>query len=105
MKTKEELNALKEEVETVSKKLAELTDEELVQVSGGAMINPNMAAINTLNQLNRNSSALNKSLQKLSTGMKINSSTDDSSGYQISERMRVQIRALDQANYNTQNEN
>ena len=34
MKTKEELNALKEEVETVSKKLAELTDEELAQVSG-----------------------------------------------------------------------
>ena len=35
MKTKEELNALKEEVETVSKKLHELTEEELVQVSGG----------------------------------------------------------------------
>ena len=36
MKTKEELNALKEEVETVSKKLHELTDEELAQVSGGS---------------------------------------------------------------------
>ena len=35
MKTKEELNALKEEVETVNKKLHELTEEELVQVSGG----------------------------------------------------------------------
>ena len=35
MKTKEELNALKEEVETVSKKLHELTDEEIAQVSGG----------------------------------------------------------------------
>ena len=35
MKTKEELNALKEEVETVSRKLHELTDEELKQVSGG----------------------------------------------------------------------
>ena len=35
MKTKEELNALKEEVETLGKKLAELTDEELAQVSGG----------------------------------------------------------------------
>ena len=35
MKTKEELNALKEEVETVSKKLHELTEEELKQVSGG----------------------------------------------------------------------
>ena len=37
MKTKEELNALKEEVETVSKKLRELTDEELAHVTGGAM--------------------------------------------------------------------
>ena len=36
MKTPEELNALKEEVETLNKKLAELTDEELAQVSGGA---------------------------------------------------------------------
>ena len=35
MKTKEELNALKEEVETVNKKLAELTEEELAQVTGG----------------------------------------------------------------------
>ena len=35
MKTKEELNALKEEVETVSRKLHELTEEELAQVSGG----------------------------------------------------------------------
>ena len=35
MKTKEELNALKEEVETVNKKLHELTPEELEQVTGG----------------------------------------------------------------------
>ena len=35
MKTKEELNALKEEVETLNKKLQELTEEELAQVSGG----------------------------------------------------------------------
>lgn len=35
MKTKEELNALKEEVETLNKKLAELSEEELEQVSGG----------------------------------------------------------------------
>ena len=35
MKTKEELNALKEEVEAVNEKLAELTEEEIAQVSGG----------------------------------------------------------------------
>ena len=38
MKTKEELNALKEEVETLNKKLHELTDEELAQVSGGWLV-------------------------------------------------------------------
>ena len=37
MKTKEELNSLKEEVETVNKKLHELTEEELAQVSGGSI--------------------------------------------------------------------
>ena len=54
MKTKEEINALKEEVEAVSRKLAELTDEELAQVSGGAMIvNYNMAANDTNTDVNR----------------------------------------------------
>ena len=38
MKTKEELNALKEEVETVSRKLQELTEEELLQVTGGGAV-------------------------------------------------------------------
>ena len=37
MKTKEERNALKEEVETLNKKLAELNEEELAQVTGGAL--------------------------------------------------------------------
>ena len=37
MKTAEELNAIKEEVEALNKKLAELTEEELVQVSGGVL--------------------------------------------------------------------
>ncbi len=42
MKTKEELNALKEEVETLNKKLAELTEEELAQVSGGDITSSNV---------------------------------------------------------------
>ena len=55
MKTKEELNALKIEYETLNKKLAELTDEELEQVTGGSMItNQNMAAINMLKKFNKN---------------------------------------------------
>ena len=67
------------------------------------VVKNNMSALNTLNTLNKNSSALSKSLQKVSSGMKINSAADDASGYAISERMRVQIRSLDQANQNTQN--
>ena len=67
------------------------------------VVKNNMSAISTLNTLNKNSSALSKSLQKVSSGMKINSAADDASGYAISERMRVQIRSLDQDNQNTQN--
>ena len=71
----------------------------------GMVVKNNMSAISTLNTLNKNSSALAKSLQKVSSGMKINGAADDASGYAISERMRVQIRGLDQANSNTQNGN
>ena len=67
------------------------------------VVKNNMSAISTLNTLNKNSSALSKSLQKVSSGMKINGAADDASGYAISERMRVQIRSLDQDNQNTQN--
>ena len=67
------------------------------------VVKNNMSAISTLNTLNKNSSALSKSLQKVSSGMKINGAADDASGYAISERMRVQIRSLDQDNANTQN--
>jgi flagellin len=67
------------------------------------VVKHNMSAINTLNILNTNTSALSKSLQKVSSGMKVNSAADDASGYAISERMRVQIRSLDQDKANTQN--
>ena len=67
------------------------------------VVKNNMSAINTLNILNTNTSALSKSLQKVSSGMKINGAADDASGYAISERMRVQIRSLDQDKANTQN--
>ena len=71
----------------------------------GMVVKNNMSAVSTLNTLNKNSSALSKSLAKVSSGMKINGAADDASGYAISERMRVQIRGLDQANQNTQNGN
>jgi flagellin len=69
------------------------------------VVKNNMSAISTLNTLNRNSAALTKSLAKVSSGMRINGAADDASGYAISERMRVQIRSLDQDNRNTQNGN
>ena len=69
------------------------------------IVKNNMAALNTLNQLNVNQSDLGKALQKVSSGMKINSAGDDASGYAISERMRVQVRSLDQDDDNTQNGN
>ena len=68
------------------------------------VVKNNMSAVRTLNVLNQNSTALNKSLTKVSSGMKINSAQDDASGYAISERMRVRIRSLDQANQNSQND-
>ena len=67
------------------------------------VVRNNLSAINTLNMLNRNHSALAKSLQTVSSGMRINGAKDDASGYAISERMRVQIRSLNQDNSNTQN--
>lgn len=67
------------------------------------IIKNNMSAITTLNVLNQNSHALSKSLEKVSTGMRVVGAADDVSGYAISERMRAMIRSLDQSNYNTQN--
>ena len=67
------------------------------------VVKNNKEATNTLNTLNKNSKALAKSLAKVSTGMKINSAQDDASGYAISERMRVQIRGLEQDVQNAQN--
>lgn len=67
------------------------------------VVKNNMSAVNTLNTLNKNQSALSQSLQKVSSGMKINSAGDDASGMAISERMRVQVRSLDQDDKNTKN--
>lgn len=61
-----------------------------------------MSALTTLNGLNQNSHNLSKSLERVSTGMRVVGAADDVSGYAISERMRVMIRALDQSNDNTQ---
>ena len=67
------------------------------------VVKNNMQAKNTLNQLNRNVKATGKNLEKLSSGMKINSAADDASGLSIAEKMDVRLRGLEQDNANTQN--
>jgi flagellin len=66
------------------------------------IINHNIAALNTLTQLNKNTSATQKSLEKLSSGLRINGAADDAAGLAISEKMKGQIRGLDQASRNAQ---
>lgn len=65
-------------------------------------INHNIAALNTYNKLSANSAATQGSLEKLSSGLKINKAGDDAAGLAISEKMRGQIRGLDMAQKNAQ---
>ena len=64
------------------------------------VINTNVAALNAQRNLNSSQSALNTSLQRLSSGLRINSAKDDAAGLAISQRMTAQIRGLDQATRN-----
>ncbi|MED4311318.1 flagellin [Heyndrickxia coagulans] len=66
------------------------------------IINHNIAALNTLNHLNAATNAQSKAMQKLSSGLRINSAADDAAGLAISEKMRSQIRGLNQATSNAQ---
>ena len=67
------------------------------------VVKNNLAAQMILGQLNKNTSKLEKELSIVSSGQKINSAQDDASGYAISERMREQIRSLEQDSQNVQN--
>lgn len=63
-------------------------------------INHNISALKANNQLARTNKLLDSSLEKLSSGYRINSAADDSAGLAISEKMRTQISGLEQANRN-----
>ncbi|MFP5113112.1 flagellin [Bacillaceae bacterium C204] len=65
-------------------------------------INHNIAALNTHRQLNAASTNQSKSMEKLASGLRINRAGDDAAGLAISEKMRGQIRGLDQASKNAQ---
>lgn len=63
-------------------------------------INTNIAALNAQRNLTHSQKGLSLSLQRLSTGLRINSARDDAAGLAISERFSSQIRGLDQASRN-----
>jgi flagellin len=65
-------------------------------------INHNIAALNTYRQLNTAAGAQSKSMEKLSSGLRINRAGDDAAGLAISEKMRGQIRGLEQSSRNAQ---
>src|SRR3954464_14321265 len=65
-------------------------------------INQNVEAFSAYNSLNRTSASLSKSMERLSSGLRINHAADDAAGLGISESMRGQIRGLAQAQRNIQ---
>ncbi|SPT78307.1 flagellin protein [Niallia circulans] len=66
------------------------------------IINNNLSAMNAHRQLGINQGAAAKAQEKLSSGLRINRAGDDAAGLSISEKMRAQIRGLDQASRNAQ---
>lgn len=61
------------------------------------IVNTNVASLNAQRNLNMSQGSLNTALQRLSSGLRINSAKDDAAGLAISERMTTQIRGLNQA--------
>jgi len=62
-----------------------------------SVINTNITSLNAQNNLSRSQGELATAIQRLSTGLRINSAKDDAAGMAISERMTTQIRGLNQA--------
>ena len=68
----------------------------------GMVVRTNVMAVNAFRQLNMNNSQVGKSLEKLSSGFRINRAGDDASGLAISEKMKAQIKGLETASANSQ---
>ena len=68
----------------------------------GMVVRTNTMALNANRQLSVNNSAVAKSLEKLASGYRINRAGDDASGLAISEKMKAQIKGLEQASANSQ---
>ncbi|HBG7268086.1 TPA: flagellin [Clostridioides difficile] len=65
-------------------------------------VNTNVSALIANNQMGKNVNAQSKSMEKLSSGVRIKRAADDAAGLAISEKMRAQIKGLDQAGRNVQ---
>lgn len=68
----------------------------------GLRINTNVSALNTSRVLRRSTSELNKSLERLSSGLRINRAADDAAGLAIAENFRAQVRGTQVAQRNSQ---
>jgi flagellin len=66
------------------------------------VINHNLSAMNAQRQFQNNALSMHKSLEKLSSGLRINKAADDPAGLAVSEKMRAQVRGLNVAMRNTQ---
>lgn len=64
------------------------------------VLNTNIMSLNSQNALNRTQNAMQTSMQRLSTGLRINSASDDAAGFAVSTRMTTQLNGLDQARRN-----
>ena len=66
------------------------------------IINTNISSLTATNAIFKNEMSMNKSIQKLSSGMRINKAADDAAGLAVSEKMRSQIRGMEVAKRNIQ---
>ena len=72
---------------------------------GGFRINTNTSAVNTYRSYSSAQAGLERNIERLSSGLRINRAADDSAGLAISQRMNNQINGMQQANRNVQQGN
>ena len=88
--------------QAIRKKAVQQTGKDAQTIFHGGktmaiVINTNIASLNAQRNLTTSQTGLNKSMQRLSSGLRINSAKDDAAGLAISDRMTAQIRGLNQA--------
>jgi len=90
--------------EELIKKIKSRNDKDVNYTKEGKImrVNTNVSALIANNQMGRNVNAQSKSMEKLSSGVRIKRAADDAAGLAISEKMRAQIKGLDQAGRNVQ---